>query len=85
MIDKVIGQEETQVSVGDLGLSKGAALGNRTPDLRITRSPAHRPGRTTCTDRGTCVPECPRRTARPDSWATIRATARPGRPVTECY
>jgi len=40
----------------------GAALGNRTPDLRITRSPAHRSRRATCTDGSTHVPERSRRT-----------------------
>ena len=35
----------------------GAAYRNRTDDLRITRSPAHRSRRATCTDGSTHVPE----------------------------
>ena len=37
-------------------------MGNRTPDLRITRSPGHRTGPATCTDSSTPSPECTQRT-----------------------
>src|SRR6266566_9049712 len=52
----------TQESASDLRTLR-AAYRNRTDDLRITRSPAHRPGRATCTDGSTRVPECSQRTA----------------------
>jgi hypothetical protein len=48
--------------VSDLSRLGCAALGNRTPDLRITRSPAPRSSRATCTDSSTRVPECSERT-----------------------
>jgi hypothetical protein len=54
-----------------------AALGNRTPDLRITRSPGPLSGRATCTDRLTRAPDCSQRTARTIFRATTRATTRP--------
>src|SRR5215468_10394154 len=54
-----------------------AAYRNRTDDLRITRSPGYRPGRATCTESRTCVPECSECTVRSEFRATTRATARP--------
>jgi hypothetical protein len=63
----------------------GAALGNRTPDLRITRSPGHRSGPATCTDSSARVPE------RSESTESYRFPVHhPGHdrarlPVTECH
>jgi hypothetical protein len=45
-----------------LGWNRRAAYRIRTGDLRITRSPRLRPGRATCTDSSTCVPQSTQRT-----------------------
>src|SRR5215831_12981770 len=51
----------TQKGASDLR-TLGAAYRNRTDDLRITRSPARRSVRATCTDGTAHVPECSQRT-----------------------
>jgi integrase len=72
---KVLAKMPLPISEG--AADPGAALGNRTPDLRITRSPPPRSGLSTCTDSRTCVPGCSECTVRSEFRATTRATVRP--------
>jgi len=67
------------------GLPGGAALGNRTPDLRITRSPGHRSGRATCTDSTARVPERSECTGCSGFSVHDPVHDRAGLPVTECH
>ena len=63
----------------------GAALGNRTPDLRITRSPGRRSGPATCTDSSTPAPKCTQRTACTGFPVHDPVHDRDMPGVTECY
>jgi hypothetical protein len=55
----------------------GAAYRLRTGDLRITRSPAHRSRRATCTGGSTPAPECTQSTACTGYRSMTRSTTEP--------